>query len=235
MKDKAEWSYLLIQSPVQVINNYNVKLSMSGMNEIGYLNNLIQLLTDSIDGLNIDVDYDKHSLPDVFKELIDFSDELNYYLHGYKLSTSIEFFMQDPDLIYNECDKLAEEFTDKGYPENVEYNGFRLKKLCWLYGLLLKLSFLQGKMNALVPSKKEEVYSLSYKIAMLNEIGFFELPKIKAMAKGKKNEIIKILIGYNVRDIAGNIAALDINSKQYGFNYTSHNHIEEVIKLLNKG
>jgi hypothetical protein len=231
-RDRAEWNYLLIQTPGWLINNYNIKLSMSGLNEIDYLSNLTDTLNSKIVELNLDIDYDKFSLLGVFNELIAFTDELSEYLHGYRLTTSIDFLLQDPELIYTECNKLADEFLDKNYPTEVENNGFRLKKLTWLYGLLLKLQFLQGRLDALNPPKKDEVYSLPYKIALLHEIGFFDLPKLLAVDIGKREKIIKSLIGGNERDIRGNIAVLKPQSKDSRLKYTSNDHLEDVAKLF---
>jgi hypothetical protein len=73
-----------------------------------------------------------------------------------------------------------------------------------------------------------------YKIALLKELGFFELDKIKKLSKENSFKIIQKLIGGTPRTIKGNINVLNEDSKEDRNKYTSNNHFEEVKKYLDK-
>ena len=86
----------------------------------------------------------------------------------------------------------------------------------------------------------EKGYSLPIAIALLNEIGFFELEKIKNLSPTSLAKIIAIIQLKDPnnktanRAISGNIRVLNPDNKEDGFKYTSHKHAEKVKVLLNE-
>lgn len=86
----------------------------------------------------------------------------------------------------------------------------------------------------------EKAYSLPIAIALLQEIGFFELEKIKNLSPTSLAKIIAIIQLKDPnnkngnRAISGNIRVLNPDNKEDGFKYTSHKHAEKVKVLLNE-
>ncbi|WP_445452471.1 hypothetical protein [Flavobacterium sp. 25HG05S-40] len=86
----------------------------------------------------------------------------------------------------------------------------------------------------------EKGYSLPVVIALLNEIGFFELEKIKNLSPTSLAKIIAIIQLKDPnnkttnRAISGNIRVLNPDNKEDGFKYTSHKHAEKVKAVLNE-
>ncbi|MCB7482468.1 hypothetical protein [Christiangramia sediminis] len=83
-------------------------------------------------------------------------------------------------------------------------------------------------------SKNNSERNLPYKIALLNEIGFFELDLIKNLTSKQKREIVQILIGGSDRQIKGNINVLNPGSKEDPLRYTSTSYKEEVKKYISR-
>lgn len=77
-----------------------------------------------------------------------------------------------------------------------------------------------------------EKKEIPYKIALLNEIGFFELPAVKNMTKVKQRELIQQLIGGTDRQIKGNINVLNPHSLDDRTRYTSGQYEETVKQLI---
>ena len=75
--------------------------------------------------------------------------------------------------------------------------------------------------------------SLPYQIALLNELGYFELEKSKNLSKDKVYEITARLLNSDKRSVKGNHAVLDPNSNENRSKFTSQNYMEEVEKYLN--
>ncbi|MGM0931945.1 MAG: hypothetical protein ACQEWD_00720 [Bacteroidota bacterium] len=73
---------------------------------------------------------------------------------------------------------------------------------------------------------------LPYKIALLNEIGFFDLPLMKSLPGTKKREVISKLIGGTDRQIKGNINVLNPRSTDSRTRYTSFAYEDEVKKFI---
>jgi hypothetical protein len=71
---------------------------------------------------------------------------------------------------------------------------------------------------------------LPYKIALLNEIGFFEMDSIRKLTKESQYKIISKLTGGTIRAIKGNVLVLNPNSTEDTSRYTSNNHID-IVKL----
>ncbi len=80
--------------------------------------------------------------------------------------------------------------------------------------------------------EKKQINTLPYKIALLNEIGFFEMPLIKNLTKNKQREILKKLTGGTDRQLKGNISVLNPKSQDDRIRYTSFAYEEDVKKFL---
>lgn len=86
-------------------------------------------------------------------------------------------------------------------------------------------------------SEKKPI-SLPFAIAMLNEIGFFDLPKIKSMSLNKQAQLISIIQQNDIKDkirnrsISGNISVLNPKSNENQTKYTSYLQVEKVKVLL---
>lgn len=81
--------------------------------------------------------------------------------------------------------------------------------------------------------------SLPFSIAMLNEIGFFELESIKRLTPINQAKIIAIIQTKNPNDlninraISGNVRVLNPDNKENEFKYTSYKHSQKVKEVLN--
>ncbi|MCL9805860.1 hypothetical protein NAT51_10025 [Flavobacterium amniphilum] len=85
-----------------------------------------------------------------------------------------------------------------------------------------------------------KTYSLPIAIALLNEVGFFELEKIKNLSPTSLAKIIAIIQLKDPSDkntnraISGNVRVLNPDNKENNFKYTSHKHAEKVKSILNE-
>lgn len=70
-------------------------------------------------------------------------------------------------------------------------------------------------------TEKPKITSCSVQISLLDELGFFELPKIKAMNSTNKEYVISRLLNRRERDVRGNINALNPDSEEDLSRYTS--------------
>ena len=103
----------------------------------------------------------------------------------------------------------------------------------------IRSKFYKAKLKSLpdVTPTKEEIEQeekTPYKIALLKELGFFELDKIKKLSKENQYKVIQKLIGGTLRTLKGNVLVLNPESKENRSQYTSNNHIEEAKNYLNK-
>jgi hypothetical protein len=103
----------------------------------------------------------------------------------------------------------------------------------------LRLTYYKTKLRSLPDaiSEKEEIEQeekTPYKIALLKELGFFELDKIKKLSKENQYKIIRKLTGAALRTVKGNVLVLNPTSSENRNQYTSNNHIEEVKNYLDK-
>lgn len=80
----------------------------------------------------------------------------------------------------------------------------------------------------------ETKQDLPYKIALLNEIGFFKLDAIKKLTKENQYKIISAITGGTHRTVKGNVLVLDPNSNEDRMKYTSNNYKDEVKNYLDK-
>lgn len=76
--------------------------------------------------------------------------------------------------------------------------------------------------------------SCSVQIALLNELGFFDLPVIKEMSSAQKEYIISKLLNKGERDVRGNINALNPDSGEDLSKYTSPTDttIQKAIQII---
>lgn len=84
----------------------------------------------------------------------------------------------------------------------------------------------------LIYDPNNNIKKTPYKIALLNEIGFFDLPKLKSLTQEKQIEIIMNLIGGTSRQIKGNMNVLNPHSKEDRIRYTSFIYESEVAKFI---
>lgn len=102
---------------------------------------------------------------------------------------------------------------------------------------LVELKILYNSLNNVVDERKEKSVkgiTLPHQIALLKEIGFFDLGYFKTISATKRNDIIAKLLNSNARSIKGNISALDPNSNENLSKYTSYNYTDEVKNYLFK-
>ena len=100
------------------------------------------------------------------------------------------------------------------------------------------LDFYKTKLWKL-PQEKQEIedktkITIPYKIALLKEIGFFELDFVKKLTKENQYKLTHQILGGSVRSIKGNILVLNPSSTEDRSKYTSENHFEDVKNYLLK-
>lgn len=83
-------------------------------------------------------------------------------------------------------------------------------------------------------NESEPEQKTPYKIALLNELGFFKLDAIQKLSKTNQYKVISTLIGAQPRTIKGNILVLNPDSNENRMTYTSNNHVDEVKNYLDK-
>ncbi len=80
-------------------------------------------------------------------------------------------------------------------------------------------------------NKKNE--TLAYRVALLHEIEFFKLDKIKRLNKTQQRMVVMKLIGGTDRQVKGNINVLNPDSLDDRLRYTSFSFENEVRKFVN--
>jgi len=80
----------------------------------------------------------------------------------------------------------------------------------------------------------EQEEKTPYKIALLKELGFFDLDKIKNTSKENQYKIIQKLIGGTIRTVKGNVLVLNPDSKEDCIKYTTNNHLDNAKYYLDK-
>ena len=85
---------------------------------------------------------------------------------------------------------------------------------------------------------KNNDLKLPTSIAILHELGFFELEKLKTLSTNQISKIVSIIQQKDpnsestIRAIAGNIRVLNPDYKEDGSKYTSHKHSQRVKEIL---
>jgi hypothetical protein len=98
----------------------------------------------------------------------------------------------------------------------------------------LILENLNTENQTILSDSEEKEKPLPYKIALLQELGFFELDKIKKLTKENKFKVIQKLTGGTHRTIKGNVNVLNYDSNEDRAKYTSNNYTDEVKNYLDK-
>lgn len=101
------------------------------------------------------------------------------------------------------------------------------------------ITFYKTKLKSLpdTESAKEEIEQeekTPYKIALLKELGFFDLDKIKNTSKENRYKIIQKIIGGSLRSVKGNVLVLNPESNEDRTRYTVNSHLESVKNYLDK-
>lgn len=83
-------------------------------------------------------------------------------------------------------------------------------------------------------SLNQNKVSLPYQIALLNELGFFELERIKHLPKEKVFAITAKLLNADGRSVKGNYHVLNPKSEENRQRFTSYNYMSEVKNYLDR-
>ena len=169
---------------------------------------------------------------------------LNFYLSDNKRNTELDFIngkIEDTALLINE-NRSKEDFTKDGFKtkRHIKLRRFlkELKERQVILDTERKVSLLledSSTENQTTQLNSEEVEKpLPYKIALLQELGFFELDKIKKLTKENKFKVIQKLTGGTHRTIKGNVNVLNSDSNEDRAKYTSNNYTDEVKNYLDK-
>ncbi len=155
-----------------------------------------------------------------------YHDALEKFLATNKDNTELDFIRNNLDFYEPFCEQIKNE-TDISDNERAKYlnyrNYFRDKE-----------KTLTDKSSIIVQSNEENEPTIPYKIALLSELGFFELEKIKKISKENQYKVIQKLIGGTPRTIKGNVLVLNEKSKEDRSKYTSNNYNEDVINYLDR-
>jgi hypothetical protein len=104
----------------------------------------------------------------------------------------------------------------------IKYYDFKLKKI------------MLNENSETTNKNEEQEEKIPYKIALLKELGFFDLDSIKNRSKENQYKIIHKLLGGTLRTVKGNVLVLNPNSKEDQMKYTANNHLENVKDYLDK-
>jgi len=231
---KSTENFVLFNSPGYYISNYDIQLFKSGLGEVEFVNELMLILDNAFSSVNIDTEYDRHNYEAIFSEMVSIVDSLSKEIYGYKFSTSVDFFFDDPELAIEECGQFAETINSTEDIGEYELNAAaRVTKLCALYNFAIKINFTQSKIKRLqIDEVPETKTPIAFKIALLHETGFFDLPAIKALSQKKQYSIAQMLIGGDERTIKGNILVLSPHSNESTLKYTAHTYTEKAKNML---
>lgn len=180
--------------------------------------------------------------------------ELHTYL-AFNEKTELDFVEESLNEVENYCSYLSRVYHDEKLHELFfrinklsEHPIFEIKSISdiksiignwWGNGEQTKKD-LQIQLNRLKPinsdlaKTKKKATSLPYQIALLNELGFFELDKLKNLPQDKVYQLTAKLLNADKRGVSGNHRVLDPNSNEDVKRYTSYNYMDEVKKYLDK-
>ncbi|KRB54706.1 hypothetical protein [Flavobacterium sp. Root186] len=143
--------------------------------------------------------------------------------------------------VRNYINKGFDKTHKKDFDESLESDFLEFRKKYTLKekkedSLLLK--FYKTKLKSLASklpiNEQEPEVKTPYKIALLAEIGFFNLSVIKKLSNENKYKIVQQLIGGTLRSVKGNILVLNPESNEDRTKYTANNHSEDVKDYLDK-
>ena len=115
--------------------------------------------------------------------------------------------------------------------KKVTNGAVKFKKVHFNLRLLQEQMTKKPLQQIISPSSKVK---LPYQIALLNELGFFELDKFKNLSQSKVYQITAKLLNADKRGVSGNHRVLDPKSNEDRFRYTSDKHIDDVKKYLDR-
>nr|WP_299168783.1 hypothetical protein [uncultured Allomuricauda sp.] len=104
-------------------------------------------------------------------------------------------------------------------------------KLLYIDFKMIYDSYNDTKVNLSLKQKKNS--SLPYQIALLNEVGFFDLERLKGLSKSKQYDLLAKLLNADSRSVKGNHAVLNPHSNENRTKFTSYNYMDEVKVYLN--
>jgi hypothetical protein len=169
---------------------------------------------------------------------------LNFYLSDNKNNTELDFInckIEDTALLISE-NRIKENSPKEGITikRHIKLRQFlkELKERKVILDTERKVNLLLENSNTEdqnTKSDSEEVEKpLPYKIALLQELGFFELDKIKKLTKENTFKVIQKLTGGTHRTIKGNVNVLNYDSNEDRAKYTSNNYTDDVKNYLDK-
>ncbi len=176
---------------------------------------------------------DKNNLPENY-DYLKFIEELALYKVLWEISRLLKNNVTFFSLIYE-----LNDYTDF---EIKEYNPIKLENTPVykkVYSLLYP-NFETEIENIYIEdiNIENKNHSLPFVIALLNELEFFDLPKVKFLSLTKKARLISIIQQLDCNDknknrsISGNISALKPTSNENLTKYTSYLHADRVKDLL---
>uniref|UniRef100_UPI00404A0AB6 hypothetical protein n=1 Tax=Flavobacterium sp. TaxID=239 RepID=UPI00404A0AB6 len=131
---------------------------------------------------------------------------------------------------YNELEQFEIVYYDIPLRETEIYKSLRIRKDPDYYRKKSLIEYTDNEIESMssIELKTDEKYSLPLTIALLNEIGFFELEKIKKLSDAQKAELILILKEKDPKDknllrgVLGNLRVmLNPQSEENYLKYTS--------------
>lgn len=168
--------------------------------------------------------------------------ELEYNKKCYLSDDEVYQEIKKTEIVANYIDRGFDKTNKKEFETELESRFFKFRQN-YIFkekkeeGIRSKFYKAKLKNLPIIEATKEEIEQeekTPYKIALLKELGFFELDKIKKLSKENSFKIIQKLIGGTPRTIKGNINVLNEDSKEDRNKYTSNNHFEEVKNYLDK-
>ena len=96
----------------------------------------------------------------------------------------------------------------------------------------LRILELEQKFENKSPKKNKSI-PLPHQVALLNELGYFNLESFKSLPKEKMFEITAKLLNTDIRSVKGNYSTLNPRSNEDPKKYTAYNYMDAVKKYLN--
>jgi hypothetical protein len=215
-------------------NQYDIKLKdhlekYIDYDELHFIESELKFFKNCYDSANIKLLNIEYSEYNRNYDCVDYGTRLEYTIDYLEITGSVNTIVSGEIL----------DFTDATI-ETGSYDLVRCEQLKVTFSKIL--SFLNDKKEQLTtqPQQTEPInepeteQDLPYKIALLNEIGFFKLDAIKKLTKENRYKIISTITGGTHRTIKGNVLVLDPESNENRMKYTSNNYTDEVKNYLDK-
>jgi hypothetical protein len=221
-----------------------LRLQVSTSEKIRYLENsllnikdekVIDFFSDPFHQLTYKVDYNKRIVLITQSSLVnisetntfDFSETEHVSLLGKELYEQGRIFEKYDIVEFDDFEKYMEKY--------MQLNSTLIEKLCefikfeYFVDYLDRLKSNQEVNHNIFTHKKT---NLPYQIALLNELGFFEMEKIKNLPQDKTYQVLAKLLNVDKRGVSGNHRVLNPHSDEDRKRYTSYNYMDEVKKYL---